>query len=335
MLTYSRNRPPQRARFACATALALLAASARANAEGPAAKAAAQSLFDEGSALLRGGAVAAACPKLEQSLELDRGIGTLLFLADCYERSGRSASAWAMFHEVAAEAGALGQTERATVAKERAERLTERLPRVTIQVPAPLATVEGLRVLRDGQPVGAGSFGSAIAVDPGFHRIEATAPGFAPFDQRLQLDERDLRVVTLHLERAVTEEPSPRPTADRPPETAPPPAESTPGRTTPAGPRTRTIALAATGTTLAVVGGFFGFRAFAKWDAAQGHCDGRVRCDQAGLDRIAEARAAATVSTIALSAAMVTLSVSGYLLYRDLHPSLQVGPGSVALRGSF
>jgi hypothetical protein len=335
-LTFCPRRCVPRSWLSWALVLGWSTATPLAHADGPAAKAAAQSLFDEGSALLRGGEVAAACPKLEQSLALDRGMGTLLFLAECYERTGRSASAWAMFHEVAAEAGALGQTERATVASERAERLAPRVPRLTIQVPAAVAALVGLRVRRDGELVGVASFGSAIAVDPGRHHIEATAPGFAAFEEHASLDERDQRVVTLRLEPAAPP-PPPRPSVEPPRESAAAATSVEPTETRSARPRAGagTIALAASGATFAVVGGVFGLRAFARWDAARGHCDAQIRCDQLGLDRITQARTAATVSTIAWSAALVSLSVSGYLLHRDLRPSLRVGPGSVAVGGRF
>ena len=57
--------------------------------------AAAQALFDQGRDLMRQNKHAEACPKLAESNRLDPAIGTLFHLADCYEQSGRVASAWA------------------------------------------------------------------------------------------------------------------------------------------------------------------------------------------------------------------------------------------------
>ena len=44
-------------------------------------------------------------------------IGTLFHFADCEDRLGKTATAWAAFREVEAEAKALGQTARVTAAQ--------------------------------------------------------------------------------------------------------------------------------------------------------------------------------------------------------------------------
>src|SRR4051794_20217691 len=62
-------------------------------------KVAAESLFDQGRDAMRKSDFARACGLLERSQKLDPAVGTLLYLGECYERSGRTASAWATFRE--------------------------------------------------------------------------------------------------------------------------------------------------------------------------------------------------------------------------------------------
>src|SRR5580698_3214939 len=68
----------------------------------------ARTLFDDGVRLFKAGDFPAACSKLGASYHLFAGIGTRGKLAECYEKVGRTASAWAMYREVAALAGKPG-----------------------------------------------------------------------------------------------------------------------------------------------------------------------------------------------------------------------------------
>src|SRR5687767_5825288 len=85
--------------------------------------AAAESLFNEGKKLSTQGKWQEACLKFEESQRVDPGIGTLFQLANCHEKVGRTATAWAEFREVAASAKASGQGAREKVARERAAAL--------------------------------------------------------------------------------------------------------------------------------------------------------------------------------------------------------------------
>ncbi|HYQ27045.1 MAG TPA: hypothetical protein VER04_07495, partial [Polyangiaceae bacterium] len=78
---------------------ALLFASNPARAQGPAGSRRVQAdlLLQQARALMDSGQVAAACAKFEASETLENRLDTLLHLADCYERAGRTASAWHAF----------------------------------------------------------------------------------------------------------------------------------------------------------------------------------------------------------------------------------------------
>jgi hypothetical protein len=131
-------------------------------------------LFQEGQAKMAKGDYTAACSKFEQSLEAKRGIGTMFNLAECRSKEGKTASAHAMFLEVAEATRELEQPERTKVAEQRAKELLPLLFRLTIEVQNP---VTGLRVTLDGNELSDDELVLAQPVDPGTHHVEATAPG--------------------------------------------------------------------------------------------------------------------------------------------------------------
>ena len=85
----------------CAAGLASVTSDARAQAR-PEDRAAAESLFSDARRLMQAGDYEQACPKLEASRRLEPGLGTTLNLGDCYEKLGRTASAWGEFRGAAA-----------------------------------------------------------------------------------------------------------------------------------------------------------------------------------------------------------------------------------------
>jgi hypothetical protein len=151
--------------------------------ENPDSKAEAQALFDEGRNLVEHRQFQEACPKFAESQRLDPGIGTELWLADCYENNGQVASAWASFKEAAATA-ALVHDKRETVARDRATALETKIPRLMIVV-SDTAAVQGLEVRRDGVIMASTAWGFALPVDPGVHTIAATSLGRQPSRSRV------------------------------------------------------------------------------------------------------------------------------------------------------
>jgi hypothetical protein len=323
---------PSRTWWAIAGCAIVLFSAAQALAQASASdKAAAEALFEQGLAHMREGKLEQACSELERSQSLERGIGTMLYLAECYEKLGRSASAWALFREAASVAAAQGETERARVGNSRAERLASLLSRLTLQVPAE-DHIDGFVLTRNGQEVRAPSWGASIPVDPGDHVLAASAPGRVGWTQTVTVhgngQRLEVQVPVLPVDPNAAAAPPAMPAVAPPPAEAPPmtvapsPAPSEPPPSS--WPLQRTIALVVGGVGVVGlgVGGYFGARAFSKHGEAEdlaedGGCeDDGLTCAKEPYERNEEAKDAATLSTIfmigggALAAAGIVLFVT-------------------------
>src|SRR3954466_6152226 len=141
-------------------------------------KAAAEALFDQGVRLMKQNSFADACPKLEESERVDPAVGTLLYLGECYERVGKTASAWATFREAASLASTSNQADRARVASGRAQELEPKLSRLSVELAPDVASIPGVVVRRGSQRIEPSLYGTPLPVDPGDYRIEVSAPGY-------------------------------------------------------------------------------------------------------------------------------------------------------------
>ena len=115
---------------ALALCVVLPALAPAARAASPQDKAAAQALFDEGMKQFKAGNFKEACPKFEASLARFEGLGTRGKLAECYEKVGKVASAWAAYREVAVYAKRAGDKRREQVAEDRAKQLERLVARI-------------------------------------------------------------------------------------------------------------------------------------------------------------------------------------------------------------
>src|SRR5258707_11130936 len=125
-------------------------------------KATSEALFGDGRRLMSQGNYAQACPKFEASLKLDPGVGAMLNLADCYEKNGQTASAWAEFREASSAARAAGSRDREELSRQRASALEPKLSRLTI-----VAGQQSTQGPRDGTAGGSAGSGKAMPGDPG------------------------------------------------------------------------------------------------------------------------------------------------------------------------
>jgi serine/threonine-protein kinase len=276
-------------------------------------KAAADMLFEQARTLISAGKFAEACPKLEESLRLDSGIGTMLYLAECWEKTGKTASAWAQFREAESSAAKLGDP-RSKVAHDRAERLAPLLSDLNIRVTSP--PTPGLVVTRDGHAVGQVLWGNPTPIDPGSHAIKASATGYQTWETTILVGARsDHAKVTVPALGALT-------TA------APPVSASSFGWQRGVG-----LGLAGVGVVGAGLGAFFGLRAISKNNEADTHCPSSG-CDPQGLGAADSAKSAGTISTIAFAAGAVFLA-GGLVLFFTAPKSTRAAVGALGPGLSF
>jgi hypothetical protein len=281
-------------------------------------------LFDEGVALMEKGKLAEACPKLLRSNELSPNGGTLFALAECYERSGRVASAWITYKEAAIRANAAKRDEAEKKATESAQRLAPSISKLVIQVP-PAAAVDGLAIELDGRAVARAEWGVATPIDPGPHEIRINAPGRVAVTRDIAFDrvaaQKTFAVPELEAARASqpivsTDEGAPRGKAQR----------------------VTGFVVGGVGLVGLALGTVFGLSAASKNDDATTHCRDN-RCDADGIRLDGEGRDAATLSTIAFIAGG-TLVAGGLVLVltapsgREKPAQARVEGGTFAVRGT-
>jgi len=303
--------------------LATAAAAAPAAAQPADAKAAAEQLFAEGRDLAKKGNHAAACPKFEASLRLDPALGTRLNLADCYERTGKLASAWGLYREAVDAARRANDPVRRDFAARRAAAVEPRLPRLIIRVPAG-AEVSGLVVTRDGAPVDRVLFDTAVYVDPGSHGVAATAPGHESFETEVTATEGDVSTVDIP---PLPPSPSDAPGAE--PVTGTDGLGSAPAHAAPSGGSSRAtwgLVSGGAGAVSLAAGLGFGWSAKKTWDRAfdSGACKREtLECSPHGQELTDSARLRANVANALVGAGVVLVGVGAvlYLTAPDDHPA--------------
>lgn len=296
---------------------------------------AAEVLFAEARASMRDGKFAEACPKLEASLRLERAVGTMLNLADCYQQTKRPASAWFWFREGAAQAAKEGQRERASYARERAKDLEPGLCRLAIRV-APGDVPSDVVLRRDDVVVEREAWSVPVPVDPGPHVVVASgAEGRAPFRAEVVVEAPPegacaptfVTLPTFAARTATT--PTPAPALEAPP---PPPARDVAPASRWSTPHTLALVAGAVGLVGAGIGTGFGIRALSlKSDADRGCTD--LGCTAEARATNQDAGASADVATVAFVSGAVLVATGAVLWF--VAPSLRTRAASRGVRLEF
>jgi serine/threonine-protein kinase len=281
-------------------------------------KAAAETLFVDGRKLMTAGKYQEACKAFAESLRLDSGVGTLLNLGKCYEKLGRTASAWSTYREAASAARAANQMAREKSARANADALEQKLPKLTIVVRGAETNLQ-LEVRRDGAVVPPSMWGMSVAVDPGEHIFEASSPGRKPWRMKAVAEaSKALSVTVPELEAdpttartAATAKPAaPK---EEPPAAKRPFAEPQPASSGIGGQRVAAVVVGGVGLVTTAVGGYFALRARSANELA--HCDASGKCETpADLAQRDLAIKRANISTYTTTGGLVALA-AGVVLW--------------------
>ncbi|MCA9623530.1 MAG: hypothetical protein KC731_31125 [Myxococcales bacterium] len=299
----------------------------------------AETLFQEGKRLMAEDDWSEACRKLEESYRIEPLPGVLLNLAVCHEAEGLTATAWLEFKESIALAKIDRRRDRRVLAERRLAELEPLLARLRVVVEGP--GPDGLEVVDDATILPSPLWGSARAVDPGTHRIRASAPGHLPFEATVDaIPEQTVTVTIPALEPQPAPAPPPAPPslvylAPPPLPILPPPPLAEPS----ASPWPAVgYSLVGLGGAALAVGTAFGVHALVKEGQAEERCDDRSCPDPSSLALSDAANGFASAANVLLLSG--GLVAAGGVIVLLVGPdeetvTLSSGPGALGLRARF
>ncbi len=162
--------------------------------------AAANVLFQEGKTLHDAGNHADAIPKFEGVLKVVYKVNTALRLADCYEKTGRLASAYGLLKDALGRLSSDDEGRRRE-ATERAQALEPRLPYATLRVPKELEAIPSFSVALGDRQINR-AFWPKFPIDPGEHIFKVTADGYEPREVKQTFVEKEK--ITIEIPKLVT-----------------------------------------------------------------------------------------------------------------------------------
>ena len=300
---------------------------------------AAEALFLAGREAMKNGDYATACAKFKESDRLDPATGTAANLADCQEKLGRVAAAWASWKEAIELLPA--NDERLKPMRDRASALEKRVPRLTVHAAATLPP--DATMTRDGVDMTRASLDTAIPEDPGPHTIVVKAPRHADRSYPIDLKESETTEVTIDAGEAMAS-PVPAPAVATPPEPkrmidVGPPPDSHPGKTN----RMIGYGLAGLGVAGLGVGIVTGIVAMGKKADLQENCFPANVCNADGASAARTGHAMALVSTVSFVVAGAALAAGTVLILTApksrattaIAPAIGPQDASLLLRSTF
>ncbi|MFO0567056.1 MAG: hypothetical protein U0263_15415 [Polyangiaceae bacterium] len=261
----------------------------------------------------------------EKSLELDEKPDVRLRLAAVESKLGHLLEAAEHVKRVL-DAPKLAFMTRAK-AKNLKKSLEKRTPKLTLDLPPGFSGTVSI----DGKDIASGELGSPILVNPGNRQVRAESKGSKPFEENVELAEKDQKTLSVRLEEL------PKAEAARP--VKPPQAEKSSG-----GSKTLAYVSLGVGVVGLGVGTYMGLKAKSTKSDIDQQCKNGV-CSESQRDLYDRGKTQANISTAGFIVGGVGIGLGTVLLLTGgksteakasaRHATPYLGPGEVGVAGAF
>jgi hypothetical protein len=286
-----------------------------------------------------------AIAEFNQAYDIGHDFAVLYDIGQAYLAIDEPTRALKALRNYLAEGGKHVPTARRKEVEDEIAKQQQRVATVVLRAKLP-----GVMVKVDGVEVGKTPLGEDLDLKAGAHTIAASAQGYRPWEQKLELAGGDRRNLDVVLES----DDSPL-GSSQPPAGGAGPAEQTAAEAAApvSGPfpvrRAVAYGLGGVGVAAVVVGSVFGLRAISKRNDSDAQCPAN-QCSQAAVDLNNQAKTAARVADVTIGLGLLSAAVATYLLLtappseaqtpaaaRPLRLAADLGPGQagVVLRGAW
>jgi hypothetical protein len=243
-----------------------------------------------------------ALPLFRELVQATQSPNARLYVGLCLQQLGKNSEAYKEMAQTVKDASRdpkYDQTREA--AQSELAVLNVKVGKLVVTLPE---TPSGLVVTLDGAPIAERDLGASLVLDPGGHRVEATATGHAPVTREVTVEGGETRTVTIAFSK-----PEPVAVAPKP---EPPPPEPPASRGA-----MRLAAFTAVGVGAAgmIMFAVTGVMARGKYNTLKDACGDRPCTDPKYAGDVSSGKSLQTVANVGLVVGAVGLVAGGTLLY--------------------
>jgi len=248
----------------------------------------------------------------------------------CYEKEGRTASAWAKYSEALALARRDGRSDREQKSRDAMNALEPQLTYLTVSLEPEAQALAEMKFVLDGTPIPL-LVDAKVPVDPGEHEITVRAKDCEPWTHQVSAtDKGSTVIVTVPGLKPLPKEPATPvlTAAPNPAHTEPVPVINQPPELEPKSNASRTVAYVLGGAGIAAlgVGGYFAWHAKSLDKKADDRCPSNNCSDQQAVNWSQDATSNAKVATWVVGAGAAALATAGAILIFGGNSAPNSGP---------